>query len=52
MSLLEPIRQPPNKDWAPFALWQKVHDLIEALPNYFKSEILIKGIWYGSVVLG
>jgi hypothetical protein len=44
MSLTEPIRQLPNKDWEHFAVWQKVYDLIEALPNYFKSEILIKGI--------
>jgi hypothetical protein len=44
MPFIEPIRQPPNKDWEHFAVWQKVYDLIEALPNYFKSEILIKGI--------
>lgn len=44
MALIEPIRQPPSKDWEHYAVWQKVYDLIEALPNYFKSEILIKGI--------
>lgn len=40
----EPIRQNPEKSWEHFAVWQRIYDLIEALPNYFKSEILIKGI--------
>jgi hypothetical protein len=40
----EPIRQYPEKSWEHFTVWQRVYDLIEALPNYFKSEILIKGI--------
>ena len=44
MQLIEPLRQKPNENWEHFSVWQKVYDLIEALPNYFKSEILIKGI--------
>jgi hypothetical protein len=44
MRLTEPIRQFPNKDWEHYAVWQKVYDLIESLPNHFKSEIVIKGI--------
>ena len=41
---LEPIRQRPDTSWQHFFVWQKVYDLLEALPNYFKSEIVIKGI--------
>ena len=41
---IEPIRQFPNTNWEHFAVWQNVYDLLEALPNYFKSEIIIKGI--------
>jgi hypothetical protein len=41
---LEPTRQPPETTWEHIAVWQKVHDLIESLPNYFKSEVLIKGV--------
>lgn len=41
---LEPIKQQPNQTWEHFEVWQKVLYLLEAMPNYFKSEILIKGI--------
>jgi len=41
---LEPIKQQPNKTWEHFEVWQEILDLLEAMPNYFKSEILIKGI--------
>jgi hypothetical protein len=41
---LIPIKQKPENSWEHFEVWQKVLDLIEAMPNYFKSEILIKGI--------
>ena len=40
----EPLRQQPDTSWEHFAVWQRVYDLLEALPNYFKSEIIIKGI--------
>lgn len=41
---IEPTRQPPEVTWEHILVWQKVYDLIESLPNYFKSEILIKGV--------
>ncbi|NJN33208.1 MAG: hypothetical protein HC817_02115 [Saprospiraceae bacterium] len=41
---IEPVKQHPNQTWEHFEVWQKVLDLLEAMPNYFKSEILIKGI--------
>jgi len=44
MRLIEPKKLSPKKDWEHFAVWQKVYDLLEALPNYFQSEILIKGL--------
>jgi hypothetical protein len=44
MRLTEPKKLSPNKTWEHFAVWQKVYDLLEALPNYFQSEILIKGL--------
>lgn len=44
MPLIEPAKNLPSEDWEHFVVWQKVYDLIEALPNYFKSEIVIKGL--------
>ena len=41
---IEPTRQPPEVTWEHILVWQKVYDLIESLPNYFKSEVLIKGV--------
>jgi hypothetical protein len=41
---IKPTRQCPEDTWEHFVVWQKVYDLIESLPNYFKSEVLIKGI--------
>jgi len=41
---LEPIKQGPCENWEHFDVWQKILNLIEAMPNYFKSEIIIKGI--------
>lgn len=41
---LEPIKQQPSQTWEHFDVWQRVVDLLESMPNYFKSEILIKGI--------
>lgn len=40
----EPIKQQPNETWEHFEVWYKILGLLEAMPNYFKSEILIKGI--------
>ncbi len=42
--MLEPIRQLPSEEWEHYSVWHKVYDLIESLPNHFKSEIVIKGI--------
>ena len=44
MPLIEPDKILPNKDWEHFAVWQEVYDLLEAIPNYFNSEIIIKGL--------
>lgn len=43
-NLTLPVRQTPAEDWEHHAVWQRVYNLIEALPNYFESEIRIKGI--------
>jgi hypothetical protein len=41
---IEPIKQQPDQAWEHYEVWQKILDLLESMPNYFKSEILIKGI--------
>lgn len=44
MPLIEPEKILPNEDWEHFAVWREVYDLLEAIPNYFNSEIIIKGL--------
>ena len=39
-----PVRNQPNNTWEHYEVWQHIYDLLEALPNYFKSDVLIKGI--------
>lgn len=39
-----PVRNQPNNTWEHYEVWQRIYDLLEALPNYFKSDVLIKGI--------
>lgn len=39
-----PKKKYPSTDWKHYKVWQEVYDLLEALPNFFSSEITIKGI--------
>lgn len=39
-----PSRTPPEEHWDYYSLWNRVSDLIYSLPNYFETELLIKGI--------
>jgi len=39
-----PARQMPDPDWEHYEVWKKVYELLDSLPNYFNSEIVIRGI--------
>ena len=39
-----PARVEPSEDWAHYKIWCKVRDIIYSLPNYFETELVIKGI--------
>lgn len=39
-----PVRTTPPDDWPHLALWQRVNALFYALPNYFETELIVKGI--------
>ncbi len=40
----QPIKIHPDKSWLHYDVWHKVYDLLGALPNYFESEIVMKGL--------
>jgi hypothetical protein len=42
--LVPPDKEPPSPDWLHYKMWQRVNDLLYALPNYFDTELVIKGI--------
>lgn len=44
MTLQPPERTLPDKNWEHFEVWERVNDLIYALPNYFETELVIRGI--------
>ncbi|GCL39588.1 hypothetical protein SR1949_47150 [Sphaerospermopsis reniformis] len=39
-----PSQQPPDNTWEYFELWTKINELIRTLPNFFQSQIVVKGI--------
>lgn len=39
-----PSQQPPDHTWEYFELWTKINELIRTLPNFFQSQIVVKGI--------
>jgi hypothetical protein len=39
-----PQRMPPDQKWQYFELWETINKLIRVLPNYFNSDIVIKGV--------
>lgn len=41
---LIPERELPDSKWQHYEVWKHIYDLLESLPNYFKSEIVIRGI--------
>ena len=43
-TLIPPSRAFPDNQWAHYSLWDKVNDLIYSLPNYFKTDLIVKGI--------
>ena len=34
----------PRKDWTHYQIWERVSSLLYALPNYFETELIVKGI--------
>lgn len=44
MNMTLPQKQEPPETWEHHDVWVNVRDLIYALPNYFQTEIVIKGI--------
>ncbi len=39
-----PQKELPSSSWHHFTMWEKVNDVIYSLPNYFDTELVIKGI--------
>jgi len=39
-----PRKVEPSKEWAHYKIWERVRDVIYSLPNYFETELVIKGI--------
>ncbi len=40
----EPEKIEPQADWEHYKLWERVNNIFPALPNYFNTELVIKGI--------
>jgi hypothetical protein len=41
---VQPSRVPPGEQYPHFELWDRVNDLIYSLPNYFETDLVVKGI--------
>ncbi|MBE7532202.1 MAG: hypothetical protein HND44_23600 [Chloroflexi bacterium] len=39
-----PVKELPDKEWEHYVMWERINDLIYSLPNYFDTELVIKGI--------
>lgn len=39
-----PKKNPPSEKWEHYTVWDRINDLIYSLPNYFETELLVKGI--------
>jgi len=39
-----PTKTSPNRDWAHYRVWERVGTLFYSLPNYFETELVIRGI--------
>lgn len=39
-----PIRTKPDEKWQHYQVWERVNAVFYALPNYFETELVIKGI--------
>jgi hypothetical protein len=39
-----PQKKPPSSSWEYYQLWLKIEKIFYALPNYFESEIIVKGV--------
>jgi hypothetical protein len=44
MSSNAPLKNPPPNQWEHYGLWDRINRLIYALPNYFETEIIVRGI--------
>lgn len=42
--ILPPTRHEPDPSWEHYEVWHNVRELLGALPNYFRSDIVIRGI--------
>ncbi|WP_322821710.1 hypothetical protein [Chloroflexus sp.] len=40
----EPTREKPDTNWIHYGVWEQVSNLLYSLPNYFETELVIKGI--------
>ena len=39
-----PIKTEPDTRWPHYRVWERVRTLFYSLPNYFETELVIKGI--------
>lgn len=44
LPLIQPQRKFPKNEWNHYNVWDRVNNLIYSLPNYFETDLIIKGI--------
>jgi hypothetical protein len=42
--LTTPVKRLPERGWRYYDIWERVNDLTYSLPNYFKTDLNIKGV--------
>jgi len=42
--LIPPEKKHPQIEWQHYAIWERVNDLFYSLPNYFRTDLNIKGL--------
>lgn len=42
--LTSPSKTPPDSNWEHYEVWERVNTVFYSLPNYFETELVIKGI--------
>lgn len=41
---IPPLRTPPDSGWEHYEVWERVNSVFYSIPNYFETELVIKGI--------